>query len=135
MQQRWFEAHPGIRRWQVRVDTQLRSKRYIENKWGFRWYVFDRVEGLLGEALAWGPQSTVAILINKIWHRLYTEAPEIQVLLQVHDNLSGQFPTHQAAASVDKLKQLSRIPIPYNDPLVIPVTVRTSERSWGDCVG
>jgi DNA polymerase I-like protein with 3'-5' exonuclease and polymerase domains/uracil-DNA glycosylase len=135
MQQRWFEAHPGIRRWQLRVDTQLRSKRVIENRWGYKWHVFDRVEGLLGEALAWGPQSTVAILINKIWHRLYTEAPEIQVLLQVHDNLSGQFPTHQAAQCIEKLKTLSRILIPYNDPLVIPVTVRTSERSWGDCIG
>src|SRR6266480_394418 len=81
MQQRWFEAHPGIRRWQVRTETQLRSKRIIENKFGYKWYVFDRVESLLGEALAWIPQSTVAITINKIWYRVYAEAPEIQVLL------------------------------------------------------
>lgn len=132
-QKRWFSAHPGIKKWQLRVEAQLRGKRCIENRFGYKWFVFDRVDGLLGEALAWIPQSTVAITINKIWRRVYTEAPEIQVLLQTHDALGGQFPTHQATQCNEKLKTLSRIPIPYQDPLVIPVTLRTSTESWGSC--
>lgn len=131
---KWFGEHPGIKRWQDEVKLELEEKRCITNVFGYKWFVFDRTDGLLGEALAWKPQSTVALLINKIWKRVYDSAPEIQVLLQVHDNLSGQFPTHLAQQSIDKLKQLSQVTIPYDDPLVIPVSLKTSERSWGDCV-
>lgn len=133
MKKRWFSAHPGIMQWQIRTGSQLRSKNFIENKYGYRWHVFDRTEGLLGEALAWVPQSTVAITINKIWHNIYTQAPEIQVLLQVHDALAGQFPKHLTDQSLAKLKQLSQVTIPYDDPLVIPVSIKTSDRSWGEC--
>lgn len=133
MLKRWFGAHPGIKKWQADVQAQLLDRGYIENRFGFRWYVFDRPEGLLGEALAWGPQSTVALVINKIWKNIYDTAKEIQVLLQVHDNLSGQFPTYLKQQSIDKLKQLARVPIPYEDPLIIPVTIGVSEKSWGDC--
>lgn len=129
----WFGAHPGIRTWQQRIEKQLLEKRFIENRFGYRWHVFDRPEGLLGEALAWGPQSTVAITINKIWHNIYTNAPEIQVLLQVHDSIAGQFLTRNKLFALDKLKQLSQVTIPYDDPLIIPTSFKTSELSWGHC--
>lgn len=133
MQQRWFSAHPGIRLWHKRTEDQLFKRRFIENRFGNRWYVFDRPDGLLGEALAWVPQSTVALVINRIWLNLYEHAPDVQVLLQVHDSLAGQFPTHKFIQSTEQLKQLSRITIPYDDPLVIPAGLKTSEKSWGEC--
>lgn len=133
MQRKWFAAHPGIERWHKRVEAQIRAKRYIDNKFGYRWYIFDRIDGLLGEALAWVPQSTVAIVINKIWHNIYRSAPEIQVLLQVHDSLAGQFLTQTLDKSLETLKQLSRITIPYSDPLIIPTGIKTSDVSWGEC--
>lgn len=133
MQRRWFEAHPGIKAWHSRTEDQLHKRRFIENRFGYRWYVFDRTDGLLGEALAWVPQSTVAITINKIWDNLYCHAPEIMVLLQVHDSLAGQFPTAQSTTCLEKLSTLSRIQIPYSDPLVIPTGLKTSETSWGAC--
>jgi DNA polymerase I-like protein with 3'-5' exonuclease and polymerase domains len=130
---RWFSAHPGIPAWQERVAEQLSRKRYVENAFGNRWYCFDRVESVLGEALAWGPQSTVALYINRIWLRAFEELPELEVLLQVHDELAGQFPTHQP----DLVKKLACIAgqtvVPYDDPLVIPLSLSTSEKSWGDC--
>lgn len=132
LQRRWFEAHPGILKWHERTKGQLFGRKWIENRWGYRWYVFDRPDGLLPEALAWLPQSTVAILINRIWRRIYDEAPEIEVNLQVHDSLAGQFPTSKPD-SAKRLLDLARIPIPYDDPLVIPANVKTSEVSWGDC--
>ena len=87
----------------------------------------------LAEAVAWVPQSTVANVINKAWLNIYKAAPEIQVLLQVHDSLAGQFPTNTKLQSISKLKQLAQVTIPYDDPLVIPVGVKTSEVSWGEC--
>ena len=133
MQRTWFEAHPGIKRWHERTKGFLEGRKYIENRFGYRWYVFGRVDSILPEALAWLPQSTIAILINHIWYRIFTEAPEIQVLLQVHDSLAGQFPSTQASQHLATLKQLSHIEIPYDDPLVIPTGVKVSEKSWGEC--
>lgn len=129
----WFGAHPGILRWHERVQNQLVRHRVIENKFGYRWYVLSRVEGLLPEALAWIPQSTVSVYINRIWERIYREVPEVQVLLQVHDSLSGQFPIRKRDALLTSIRECAKIAIPYDDPLTIPVSIRTSEISWGHC--
>lgn len=134
MQARWFAAHPGIKRWHDRVEAQLHARRYVENAFGYRRYYFDRVEGLLPEALAWGPQSTVAIVINRIWTAIDLELPDVQVLLQVHDSLAGQIPTVTAAPLIRRISELANsVVVPYDDPLVIPFKIKTSTESWGDC--
>ena len=132
-QKLWFGAHPGIEAWHRRTEAFVAKHRYVENKFGYRWYIFDRLEGGLPEWLAWLPQSTVGCVINRAWMNIHDQAPEIEVLLQVHDSLGGQFPSHRHDASVAKLLELSRIVIPYDDPLTIPVGVKTSKVSWGDC--
>lgn len=126
----WFARHPGIRAWHERIETALRTKRLIRNQYGYQRFFFDRVEAMLPEALAWVPQSTVAITINKIWRNIYNFLPEVQVLLQVHDSLAGQYP---CGFDVEKIKEHSKIVIPYPDPLIIPVGIKTSRISWGDC--
>ena len=134
MQHRWFQAHPGIERWHRRTEHQLRTHRFVENRYGYRRNYFDRVDALLPEALAWIPQSTVAITINKIWHRIYDTLPDVQVLLQVHDSLAGQFPAARAAWYIEQLQLISNtVIIPYKEPLIIPTGIKTSPISWGDC--
>lgn len=130
MQRRWFGAHPGIKRWQDRTAVQMNSG-CITNIFGYKWYLFDRPN--LPDALAWQPQSVVGRVINTAWQRIHAQAPFIQVLIQVHDSLVGQFPTHTTATSLQALKQLAQVTVPYADPLVIPVGIKTSEVSWGDC--
>ena len=115
------------------MEKQLNTRRYVENKFGYRRFYYDRPEGLLPEALAWIPQSTVACVINRAWVNIYKNIPEIQVLLQVHDSLAGQFPTHLTDWAVKKMKEESQIVIPYEDPLIIPVGIKISNKSWGDC--
>lgn len=132
-QKYWFGAHPGIRKWHDRTFEQINRQRFVENRWGYRWYIFDRLEALLPEALAWVPQSTVGILINRIWTSFYENIPEVQVLLQVHDSLAGQFPTHRSATILPLMEIHSRIEIPYDPPLIIPTGIKTSPISWGDC--
>lgn len=133
MQTRWFLAHPGIERWHNRTEAQLHTKRFVQNAYGYRRYYFDRVESLLPEALAWIPQSTVAITINRIWRNIYDHLPEVQVLLQVHDSLAGQIPTKSAADLLPRMRMEARVVIPYPDPLIIPVGIKTSPKSWGHC--
>jgi uracil-DNA glycosylase/DNA polymerase I-like protein with 3'-5' exonuclease and polymerase domains len=133
-QKLWFAQHPGILAWHERTEEQIRRYRFVENRWGYRWYIFDRLDQLLPEACAWVPQSTVGILINKIWLAFDAQLPEVEVLLQVHDSLAGQFPTHRATTLLPKMREASRIIIPYEDPLIIPTGIKTSAVSWGDCV-
>jgi hypothetical protein len=129
----WFSAHPGIEKWQAEVKKQVLLRRYIENRFGYRWYIFDRLDAILPEALAWIPQSTVSLVINKIWMNIYNTAPEIEVLLQVHDSLAGQFPRHRKDHCLEILRTQSQITIPYPDPLIIPTGIGISDVSWGDC--
>ena len=131
MQTRWFQIHPGIKRWQERTNEQLK-RGFVQNVFGYCWYQFDRPN--LPDALAWQPQSVVGRVINTAWQRIHEQAPFIQVLLQVHDSLAGQFPTHRKAEALATLKQLATVQVPYPDPLVIPTGIKTSEISWGACV-
>lgn len=130
-QKRWFEIHPGIKHWHQRVEAQLQTTRQVSNKFGFRRFYFDRVEGLLPEALAWIPQSTVAIVTNKQWTRLNAEIPEIQILLQVHDSLVGQCKISLWPSVKARLRESLKIIVPYDDPLIISSGLKTSTRSWG----
>ena len=133
-QANYFGRYPGIKKWQERVIAQVRAHRFVENRLGYRWYIFDRIDdSLMPEAVAWIPQSTVGNVINRIWLRFWTELPEVQVLLQVHDSLAGQFPTHRKEILRNKMIECSKIIVPYDDPLIIPAGIKTSEISWGDC--
>lgn len=132
-QRKWFARHPWIEAWQRRIEHEINTRRYIFNQWGYRNFIFGRPEELLGEALAWVPQSTIAITINRIWERLAQNLPALQVLLQVHDSLVFQLPDNCHERLIhDSVVPLSRVQIPYSDPLIIPIEVKGPARSWGE---
>jgi len=133
MQRRWFAAHPGIKHWHRRVEASLQQSRSVHNAFGFRRTYFDRIEGVLPEALAWIPQSTVANVINHGLLNIYTNLPSVQLLLQVHDSLVLQWPVSQDHHLRPLIRNQLLIPVPYPDPLTIPVGLKTSHTSWGDC--
>jgi DNA polymerase I-like protein with 3'-5' exonuclease and polymerase domains len=53
--------------------------------------------------------------------------------MQVHDSLCLQIPTNKVNELMPKLKELAKVTVPYDDPLVIPVSIKMSEKSWGHC--
>lgn len=133
LQKRWFGIHPGIKRWHERVERDLQTKRYVTNAFGYRRYYFDRVDSILPEALAWIPQSTVANVTARMQTNIEFNLPEVQLLIQVHDSLVGQYITRNESRILAPLRQNCLIEIPYPDPLIIPVGLKTSTKSWGDC--
>jgi DNA polymerase I-like protein with 3'-5' exonuclease and polymerase domains len=133
-QKRWFSIHPGIRdNFQGRVKDDLQRTRTVRNKFGFHRVYFDRIETCFTEALAWKPQSTVALVTYFGAFQLEKEFPQAQVLLQDHDNLVWQIPT-PIEPEDEKIASTLSVVIPYDDPLVIPWGVSKSTKSWGDCV-
>lgn len=129
---RWFLLHPAIKNWHHRIEDQLMQTRTVENKFGFRRFYFDRIEHLLPEALAWIPQSTVAIVIDKGLINLTNNLPEVQPLMQVHDSLVMQIPTLKTAQLLPRVKTELEIVIPYDDPLIIGVGAQRSSSSYGE---
>jgi uracil-DNA glycosylase family 4 len=136
-QKRYFEMYPGIKQWHERVEAQVRETRTVSNAFGYRRYYFDRLDSILPEALAWVPQSTVACFINRVWVALWEEfgpGGDLEVLLQVHDSLAGQFSTAKSAEILSTIQRIAAtITVPYPTPLVIPVSIATSPVSWGAC--
>jgi DNA polymerase I-like protein with 3'-5' exonuclease and polymerase domains/uracil-DNA glycosylase len=130
---KWFSEHPGIKRWHERTEHQIKTQRYVENKFGYRWYIFDRVDGILPEALAWVPQSTTGCVINRAWEALDQQLPAAEVLIQVHDSLVGQYPAAMQSEMLTRIPEVAKVVVPYDRPLVIPVGIKTSPISWGHC--
>jgi DNA polymerase-1 len=130
-QAKWFAKHPGIPKWHQRVRDTVWRTRSISNKFGYRIKFFDRVDNCIPQACAWVPQSTVALVINKAFCAIAEQLPKVEVLLQVHDSLTMQIPIGSEQELIPQIEALSLIPIPYSDPLTIPVSFSVSGESWG----
>lgn len=133
-QRTWFAAHPGILEWHQRVEMLLATERRVSNKFGNFRYYFDRVESLLPQALAWIPQSTVALVINRGLVNLVNDVPEVYPLMQVHDSLVMEVHKNHYVQALPKIKKALEITVPYDDPLIIPVGAEASSKTWGDVV-
>lgn len=137
-QRRWFGLHPGIKDWHARTLHALMTDRQVVNKFGFRRYFFERIENLLPKALAWIPQSTVALIINhalcNISESASLQSLRCQLLLQTHDSLTGQFPKQNQYLTLPLLRNALAVPVPYDDPLTIGTSLDLSETSWGELV-
>lgn len=133
--QRWyFGRFPKIKKWQDDLKDQVVKRKMVQNIFGYRCYFFDRIEGtIFNQAAAWIPQSTVACLINRGYVAIDRDLPQVDILLQVHDSLAGQFPTHLGDWMIKQIVEKAQIALPYSDPLIIPVGVKTSTKSWGNC--
>lgn len=144
---RWFSLHPGIRRFQDRVRSSLSTTRTVYNRFGFRRVFYDRIDNCFTEALAWIPQSTVALctyhgalqLEAKYWPHQQVKGWTPQsptdyqegIILQTHDSVNFQFRQGQEPLGYELRKDLETI-VPYDDPLVIPWDLKKSLRSWGE---
>lgn len=128
---RWFGTHPRILSWHERIKRELKQYRKVKNKFGFERYYFDRVESIFTEALGWIPQSSVAIVTNKGLINIDKHLPAAQLLIQGHDSLVVQVPTAACPNIFDDILKEMNIEIPYDDPLVIPVSLAASNISWG----
>ena len=132
---RWFDIHPAIKEWHRSVQSTLETTRVLVNKFGNRRVVWGRINTptALSEALAWIPQSTVALVINRAWLNLERlNDPDIFVSLQVHDSLVYQMRQLTFRRKLPLVEEAFKIEIPYDDPLIIPAGLEYSADSWGD---
>lgn len=131
-QRRWFSLHPGIKtNFQGRVTSNLRQSRTVTNRYGYRRVFYDRIDSCYTEALAWIPQSSVALTTYYGALQLEARFAQVEILLQVHDSLVFQFPNTKIPPPAE-IKAALSIVTPYDDPLCIPWGLASSTKSWGD---
>lgn len=131
----WFRKHPEIEAWHARTRMEISSRRYIENAFGYRRYCFDRVDEDFKHALAWTPQSTVAIITNTGIREVDKDLGHkgVQFLLQVHDSAVFQIWTKDGPELAKAIRDRMTVEVPYDDPLRMVPDAKFSEHSWGEC--
>lgn len=129
--------YPEIAKWHEAAQLELQLQRTAHNEFGFRIYYFDRIDGLLPEAINWQCQSTIAIVCQRASILMEDHFPHADLLLQNHDSLVFQL--HRSKISdlgpIRKLLNSVRVPFPNGDDLYIPWGMAGSWKSWGDCKG
>jgi DNA polymerase I-like protein with 3'-5' exonuclease and polymerase domains len=129
---RWLWINPEIPDWHRFLLAQLHSTRQVRNAFGYRRFFFGRTEDNGPEAVAWIPQSTIGLVINHALCNIDEKLrPLVMLLLQVHDSLTMQTPTEKLHEAIPLVREQSLIPIPYPNPLTIPVGFKVSDESWG----
>lgn len=132
--QPWFlRKYPSIPAWHERIEHQIQTKRTVQNAFGYRWIIFDRIDGMLPKALAWIPQSTVAIACFRGILQVRKQVPLARFKLQVHDSGLFQLPLTSWPESLYEVEDVLRVQVPYPEPLKMPWEIKVSARSWGHC--
>jgi DNA polymerase I-like protein with 3'-5' exonuclease and polymerase domains/uracil-DNA glycosylase len=134
--QKWyFGRFPNIKKWQDGLKDQVFKRGMVRNVFGYRRYFRGRInDETLREAAAWIPQSTVACLINRGYVQIAQSLPEVEILLQVHDSLAGQFQSFHGDWATREIAKACTIPLQYPAfEITIPVGIKTSKLSWGHC--
>ena len=131
-QEYWFDKYPGVKHWHERTHTSLDKYHGVQNKFGNRIIYFDRLDSVFNRALAWVPQSTVALVCVRGMLELQDKFPFVELLLQVHDSCPFQIPLKYRDQLRDMQEVLNAVEIPYDDPLRIPWKFKVSSKSWGD---
>ena len=132
--QKWYlQRNPEIKKWHEELRAQVYKRGWIENIFGYRRYFWNKQEVTLMQiAAAWKPQSSVGLLINRGMVAIEENEPDIKILLQVHDSLAGQIPLDKPHLR-EVVKKRCEIELPYPKPITIPVDIKTSSVSWGEC--
>jgi DNA polymerase-1 len=129
----WFHLNPGILDWHERIEDSISRTRRVENKFGLGITYFDRPTNILPKAIAWIPQSTVAVSCSRGAVQLDDAHPWLHILKQVHDSVVFQIPFHRCSPTTfASIKRHLEITIPYDDPLVIPWGLASSEKNWAE---
>lgn len=143
----YFKKAPEILEWHRYLESFARKNGYIENCFGARNEVFDFTDEMwLNKLVAWQPQSSAAILVNKAINRLETTEPlldtnyPIVTKLQTHDSISGLHHADDVTA-IARIIAYMEMPIAFkanelrskSDTVIIPAEVKHSLKSYGSC--
>lgn len=136
----YFEKFPGVKDYMESTRTRAYDKGYVETLWGRRLYLPDiraknvprrrAAERAAINAPMQGAQADIikkAMLMLDVW--INDNAPDIKMLMQVHDELVFEVPASEVSSFTDTVKQLMGDAASLDVPLIVGVG---SGDNWGD---
>lgn len=131
----YFSKCPEIKTWHLRLEEQANRLGYITNFFGARSWVVDKTDPMWrNKMVAWQPQSSAGILVNKAICRLEEEekGKSVKTIMQVHDSAVLLFKKADVTA-IRRILDYFTIKLDYPDSLTIPADIKVSEVSYGTC--
>lgn len=134
VQEFYFSKCPEIKQWHLKLEAQANKLGYITNVFGARSWVVDKQDPMWrNKMVAWQPQSSAAILVNKAICSLEeAEKGRVRTILQVHDSAVILFRKDDVTA-IKRILEYFVIPVAYEDVLTIPADIKCSYVSYGTC--
>ncbi len=130
----FFQSCPAILEYQAWVRDQLEHTRTLVTPFNrHRTFLGRMGEELFRKGYAFLPQSTCAEYLNRALVRVDLQMPkEASCLLQVHDAMVVESQLRSEGTVLRLICDELRIPVIIRDnPLVIPVEIKRSIKSWG----
>lgn len=122
-QQKYFRAFPAHQRWHAAVASELLQTGNLTSITGRRRWFFGRRndDTTIREAIAYGPQGAVGDILNQGMLRVW-RLNVCQLLLQIHDAILVQYPTHLEHEILPVLIETIKVPITLANSrtLIIP---------------
>jgi len=136
-QRKYFATFPNIYKWQVWVQQQVQTQRFLVTPFGRRRNFWDnpRDDATIRAAIAFVPQSTVGDLTSRGLLALHS-LPHVQVLNNIHDAAFGQIPLHMKEELLPLIVQTLTFPLQVTDiwgrnrEMLIPWESQTG-MNWG----
>lgn len=131
----YFSKCPEIKEWHNRLEAQANKLGYITNIFGARSWVVDKTDPMWkNKMVAWQPQSSAGILVNKAICRMEDaeRGKSIKTIMQVHDSAVILFKKEDVTA-IRRILNYFTIPIDYADIMTIPADIKVSAKSYGTC--
>ena len=140
---RYFERYPGVKRYMDETRALARSRGYVETLFGRRLYLPEirvsnqqRRQAAERTAINAPMQGTAADLIKlamiAVDRWISRDAPEVRMIMQVHDELVFEVPAAEARAAGDRIAGLMSGVARLAVPLLVDFGVGTS---WGTAHG
>ena len=136
-QERYFRAFPGIPAWHAWLDEQFAVyPGELTTLYGRRRTFFNRANDAktLREAAAYEPQSMTGHQIDSALHKVWQDYPQVQLLLQVHDNILFQIPEddiHIIPSIESTMTEAHVLTLPGDRPFLVPVEAKVG-KNWGE---
>ena len=132
--------NPMTQLWQEAIREQIRSRRTLISSFGRKREFMGRFgDALYRSAYAFSPQNTVGEILEVATQRIWTEIPEVEILLSVHDEVVTQVELEKVEEVIPRMRECMEIElviaeraIPTNErKLTIPVDFKVG-KSWGE---
>ena len=132
--------NPMIQLWQEAIREQIRSRRTLVSSFRRKREFMGRFgDALYRSAYAFSPQNTVGEILEVATQRIWAEIPEVDILLNVHDEVVVQAKPEDVEGVIPRIRECMEIEltvperaIPTNErKLTIPVEFKVGP-NWGE---